>query len=125
MALERKQGLRRNTPKARAFANKRSRIKPISDKKRGLLPERAAVRERVHARDRGCVGPRRGLPGDCAGRLDVHEVVPCGRDSTSWLDEDRCVVLCRFHHNAVTSAHGAALVRARAAGLDVKAGPLT
>jgi hypothetical protein len=110
---------RRSSPIAR-----RARVAPISDKRRALLNDRATVIAQVKARDRGCVGPRRGLPGRCTPGTEVHEVIPRGRDSTSWLDVDRCVELCRFHHDAVTSAHGPALELARAAGLDLPAEPL-
>lgn len=85
---------------------------------------RQRVDTEVRARDRGCVGPRRGLPGECRGREDVHEVVFRSRDSSSYLNPDRCVTLCRRHHNDVHLAVGEARERVKAAGLIVRADPV-
>lgn len=78
---------------------KRSRLNPISKKRRGLLAERKVVREFVLARDNGCVGRPLVSWVDCAGPIDVHEVVRRSQDSTAWLNPDLCISICRAHHD--------------------------
>lgn len=73
----------------------------MSARRRGQLDARKRVRATVLARDRGCVGPARGLDGACWGPLDVHELLPRGRGG-DWLDPSNCVCLCRGHHSLVT-----------------------
>ena len=98
----------KRTPLAR-----RTRIAPISAKRRSLLARRSEVREIVLDRDGGCVGATRLPDIVCAGPVDVHEIVRRSQNANAWLEPDLCVAICRAHHDAV-HAHPA---QAREAGL--------
>lgn len=118
-------------PKAPVTApTPRKRVRTVSPKRQRDQVRRIQVRALVERRDGWrCQGEVRGMPGACGVRglrqdLELHEVCPRGRDSTAWLDPDRCVLLCPRHHSDVTSAHGEALRLARRLGLDVVAGPV-
>ena len=87
---------------------KRSRLNPMSRKRRDQIPAREECVRIVLARDRGCVFPNRwvaegnwptNMP-PCDGPLDVHEPRhrSQGADPT---DPDQCVTLCRAHHDLV------------------------
>lgn len=90
-----------------------------SAKRKAERPARARVRREVHERDGGCVAARFGLTGQCAGPLDVNELVRRGRWRAGYLVADNCVVLCRRHHDWVTTH----VLEARALGLDLHAPP--
>jgi len=84
---------------------RRTRLSPISAKRRGQTAERARVRAEVLARDEVCRASTLGL-GPCArygdrAPLEVHEIVPRGRGG-DWLDPDNCAALCPKHHDYVT-----------------------
>lgn len=109
MTLRRNKPLRRDGAGARRFADQRSRLAPVSKKRRAAMPDRERVRLAVIDRDRGCVVAAMGVPeaGPCgqrAGRamLEVHEVIPRGRGG-DWLDVDNCIALCPAHHDWVTN----------------------
>lgn len=64
------------------------------------------VRDEVKARDRGCVGPRVGMPGECFGGLEIDHVRASGgigmkSPSEAW----NLTVLCAAHHRYRTD-HG-------------------
>ena len=107
---------------------KRTPLRPMSNKRRKQLIERAQVRQEVLERDGGCVfwaqawSTDQWLPGDlvgapvrCQGPMDVHEVVRRSQNSEAWLTPALCVVLCRAHHSFVTehpeAAHRLGLVK--------------
>ena len=98
---------------------RRSRLNPISKKRRSQLAERKQVREFVLARDNGCVGAQLVTWVSCAGPIDVHEVVRRSQDSTAWLNPDLCVSICRSHHDYCHANPGVAyqigLLRRRSA----------
>lgn len=65
------------------------------------------VRDAARLRDRGCVGPRIGMPGACDGPLDLDHVrssQALGRKSRSTLDN--AVTLCRFIHHRLKTDEG-------------------
>jgi hypothetical protein len=92
---------------------KRSRIKPVSDKRIAEKDARAIVRETTLRRAMfRCQAP--GVFGiRCAGTLDVHEIYPRGPNPGSHLDHTITIALCRAHHSYVTDhpqdAHDAGL----------------
>lgn len=64
-----------------------------------------AVRRAVKERDKGCVGPQVGMPGNCdlGAQLDhVRASGAMGKKSES--TEDNLVTLCNGHHLAKTEA---------------------
>jgi hypothetical protein len=95
---------------------KRTRLNPISKKRRAALPARSAVIREVHERDQHCrfwdfawdpkagweEGDLVGVPTRCSGPLDVHEIVRRSQNSKAWLDPEACVLLCRRHHQVVS-----------------------
>jgi hypothetical protein len=76
-----------------------SRLRPISAKRRRLLPLRAAVRVEVLARDVVCQAANRLPDVQCGGPLDVHEIAPRSVDPSAWLDPAKAVLVCRRHHD--------------------------
>lgn len=107
---------------------RRSRLRPVSDRRRGEAARRALVREYVLERDGGCVPAERGMPGLCGtlpGRpsLEVHEIAARGTHPGSHLDVDLCVATCPKHHEMVTNATGDLLALAR--DLDLRRKPTT
>ncbi len=78
---------------------KRTRLKAMSQKRRMLLAERRKVRAVVLERDGGCVAAPLVPDVACAGPLDVHEPGGGAYRVSSWLDPDRCLTLCRAHHD--------------------------
>lgn len=120
--------LRRKTELKRGTTQMPRSTKPIpqqSKKTIAQIPEREAMRKRVIARDGGCVGPRRGLPGACGtlpGRpgLEVHEVEQRSTHPGSHLRDEAAVSLCAKHHSYCTSPVGEARELVLAVGLIVK-----
>lgn len=97
----------------------------MSARRRREGAERAKVRAEVLERDRGCRA--HGLaPGPCASPFperaerEVHEVIPRGRDSTSWLNPLLCIAVCQRHHDWITDNPTAAT----SLGLLRSAGPV-
>lgn len=82
----------------------RKRVNAVSDKRLAERPTRQAVVAAVHARDRTCQGVHM-IPGhekwDCAGPLDVHEVIPRSAWAKGYLEPANCVLLCRKAHDWV------------------------
>ena len=76
----------------------------MSKKRRRELPQRAVVVAQAKARDGGCVAFLRGLLQgiECAGRIEVNEVVRRGQWRDGWLVLDNTVSLCSAHHAYVT-----------------------
>ena len=61
------------------------------------------VRQHVHVRDNGCVGPRAGLPGDCYGSIEQDHVRASGGiGMKSRSTPDNLVDLCGGHHRYKT-----------------------
>ena len=95
---------------------KRTRLNPISKKRRAALPARSAVIREVHERDQHCQfiaalwnpeagweeGDLVGVPTRCGGPLDVHEIIPRSAWSAGWLEPSNCLLLCRAHHRWTT-----------------------
>lgn len=107
---------------------KRSPLRPMSSRRRTDLDTRAKVRAEVLERDNNLCqfwhyaweAPFRddapsiaGAPIDCAGPLDVHEIIPRSAWAGGWLVPANCVTVCRTHHQWVTEhpaeAHGIGL----------------
>lgn len=92
---------------------KRTRLRPVSDKRLAEREQRDAVRETTLRR----AGFRCQAPGAfglrCGGSLDVHEVFTRGTCPGSHLDDSATMALCRTHHRYVTdnpqAAHDAGL----------------
>lgn len=64
------------------------------------MEDRRDVVMAVHARDRYCRAEKLWPEIHCAGPLDVHEPNARSRNQGDWLDPDRCILLCRAHHEA-------------------------
>ena len=106
---------------------RRTRIKPISNKKRAEFPARAECRRIVIERDKVCQFllhvPEEwwarpiisALPVECTASQEVHE--PARRANCDYLDPSECVLLCGRHHAWV----GANIDLAREMGLYVDA----
>lgn len=87
---------------------KRSRLRPVSRKKRDTFAARTKVIIRVHERDITCRFEHHctmlgysALDTVCSGPLDVHEIIPRSVYPGAELDVDNCVLLCRRHHEFV------------------------
>jgi hypothetical protein len=100
-------GPRRDTPKARAWANSRKtpvRSKSLRRTQQEL--ERAEVRAEVHQRAGGvcqyapvipeiqCASPFRDRP-----QLEVDELRGGAHRSVEWLNPDACRLTCQAHHD--------------------------
>lgn len=126
MGLKRTE-LKRGAPlRSRSQLARTGRLAPRSPKTIREAPLRAAVRAEALARDGGCVGPARGLPGACRsyyGRppLEVHEVAARGTHPGSHLKVELTVCLCNYHHDACTSPVGEMRVLVESLGLLVRA----
>ena len=73
------------------------RYSPLKESRGTVIPPK--IRAAVYFRDRGCMGPRAGLPGDCAGSLELDHVRAShaiSMKSESTLDN--LVQLCGVHH---------------------------
>ena len=74
----------------------------------GLKPSRGtvippALRVEVYRRDRGCVAPLVGMPGDCGGTLEVDHVRASGAiGRKSRTEVDNLISLCGVHHRLKT-----------------------
>lgn len=67
-----------------------------------VIPD--AMRRNVIVRDEGCVGPRVGFPGLCAGGIELDHVRASGAvGMKSRTAEDNLVSLCGSHHRYKTS----------------------
>jgi hypothetical protein len=63
------------------------------------------VRMAAYARDQGCLGPRVGMPGPCAGQVELDHIRASGavgKKSRSTLDN--AASLCGTHHRLKTNA---------------------
>lgn len=63
----------------------------------------ADVRAAIHERDRGCIGPRVGMPGECIGEVHPDHVRASGalsKKSRSTVDNG--VEVCAQHHSVKT-----------------------
>ena len=79
------------------------RYAPIEPSKGTAWP--VQVREAAYARDRGCLGPRVGMPGPCQGEIELDHIRASGGiglKSRSTLDN--AASLCGFHHRVKTNA---------------------
>lgn len=108
-ALPRRTPIRRKVPLSR-----KSRLRPVSPKRRLEAPERTRVVRRVLERDVLC---RARVSTECTAMLpreavDVHEILPRSRGG-DYLDPAECIGVCRFCHDWL-HAHPKA---ARALGL--------
>ncbi len=89
---------------------RRSGLNPMSSRRRREQAQRTRVRDAVYERDGQCVArmiPVVDLvevrcPVLCGGPFDVHEVIGRGRGG-DYLDAENCVLLCRQHHDWVTT----------------------
>lgn len=104
MSLERRTPLARGTSQLR-----RTRLKPMSDKRRAEIPERDRVREQVLRRDNYlCVAADLVPSVACWGHLDVDEIKPRS-DGGDYLNPDDCQSICRAHHDWKHAHHKEAL----------------
>ena len=104
--------------------------RPQAQRRDRAKEQRRRVREQAIERDQGCVGPDRGLPGECGSPFDhrppleVHEIRPRGRQPGSHLQLRLCVTLCQQHHDMCTSPVGDVLDLVERCGLLLPAEPL-
>ena len=67
----------------------------------------ASVRAEVYARDQGCVGPRVGMAGECAGHVDLDHVRSSGAlGKKSRSTADNLVSLCNETHHRLKTNEG-------------------
>ena len=105
MTLTRKTPLRADPEKQKAWQDRsrkplaRSRIKPMRDKRRGELPERAKVREAVFVRDgyRCQIAPLVSEPS--FGPLTYHHLLKEGQGGE--YTETNGIAACAFHNDWV------------------------
>jgi len=87
---------RRRALVTRTPLRRRTPLAQMSPKRRSEQRARADCRAVVLERDGGCLAA---IFGNCAGPLDVDEIVSRGRGG-SYLDPNNCQTLCRRHHEA-------------------------
>jgi len=76
-------------------------MKPISDKRRAQLAERKRLRDHQLSVRPLCEAK---IDGICQNRAtDVHEIINRSQRSTSWLEPDLFVSLCRHCHSYATT----------------------
>lgn len=79
------------------------RYAPLSASRGTVIP--GELRVAVFTSDGGCVGPRIGMPGDCAGSLEPDHVrASHGMGMKSPTTLDNLVSLCSAHHRMKTEA---------------------
>lgn len=102
---------------------RRTRIKPVSDKRRAEAPEHAVIRERVFARDRFCqvyaLGYTRYAVGPCHGPMTPHHRRKAS--AGGGYSFENLVAACLHHNEAMESDAGLARW-AHSVGLVVKRG---
>ena len=101
--MKRSTGLRSDPEKT--FAWRRRSRKPIpvvSARRKAEKPQRDATVAAVKERDGGCQAAFL-FDTDCAGPFDTHEVIRRSAWSGGHLVEANCLLLCRLHHEAVTT----------------------
>ena len=77
------------------------RYKPLKQSSGTTWP--VPTREAILARDKGCVGPRLGFPGECFGALELDHVrASHGIGMKSDSVESNGVALCSNHHRMKT-----------------------
>ena len=92
--------MKRSKPLRRSRIERRSRLRPVSKKRRATAEQRRKCREIVIERDGKCKLKTIAPDVACWGPIDVHEVVPRGRGGDP-LDPDNCLAGCRLHHDLV------------------------
>jgi hypothetical protein len=106
VTLQRKTPLRADPEKQRLWQQRSrqplssgKRLKPMSDKRRGELPERARVRELVFQRDgyRCQIAPL--VPEPCFGPLTYHHLQKEGQGGA--YTEANGIAACSFHNDWV------------------------
>ena len=76
---------------------------PMKQSRGTVIPP--LMRIEVLERDRGCVGTRVGMPGDCAGTLELDHVrASHGMGMKSETEAHNLVALCGIHHRLKTNA---------------------
>lgn len=63
-----------------------------------------SVRIVVMARDRSCVGPKVGMPGDCFGQLELDHIRVASFGGKSPSVPQNLAALCSVHHRVKTLA---------------------
>ncbi len=77
------------------------RLTPLRPSRGTLIPP--DLRFDVYRRDRGCVGRRVGMPGDCVGLYELDHVRASGAlGRKSETSIDNLVSLCAYHHRLKT-----------------------
>ncbi len=77
------------------------RLTPLRPSRGTPIPTN--MRLAVLQRDRGCVAWKVGMPGDCAGGIEVDHVRASGAiGRKSRTEPDNLVTLCAFHHRVKT-----------------------
>lgn len=81
------------------------RYAPLAKSRGTVIPPE--VRIRVYQRDQGCVGPRVGMPGDCAGALSLDHVRASGAlGKKSATEASNLVTLCNVGHHRMKTLEG-------------------
>lgn len=106
--------MKRDTPKSRAWANRRKPIRARSDARIAEAPIRQDIVRRALQRDGyRCVAESLVPEVACGGQLDVHEVIPRSAWPGAHLVLDAVLTLCRSHHRWTgdnpTAAHALGL----------------
>lgn len=78
---------------------RRTRLRPVSKRRRDTFAERTLLILRVHERDVTCQARTRVPEIECGGPLDVHEIIPRSVWPRGELVEANCTLVCRSHHD--------------------------
>lgn len=81
----------------RSPLQRRTPLRPVSQRTATRRSERDAVRRTVHERDRNCQAALL-APGPCSGPHDVHELVRRSQWADGQYKAENCVLVCRAHH---------------------------
>jgi hypothetical protein len=94
--------LTRRTPlRSSTSLNRRSRLRPMSTKRRRQASARRALVEAVKERQGGrCLGAEVWPEISCEGVLEVDEIIGRGVWAAGYLVPENCQALCSAHHRA-------------------------
>jgi len=83
------------------YLKRRTRLRPMSERRKAELSDRRVVVAEVRARDRDCQARYIWPEVVCRGPLDVHERIPRSAWRGGWLVVGNCLLLCRAHHDEI------------------------
>ena len=88
-------------PRSIAPIGRRKPLKPMSDKRRKLLPLRKLLRAEVLERDGKCMAADLVPDVRCWGRAEGHEIIKHNKWQAGWLRGDNVIAVCSIHNQWV------------------------